>query len=216
MEILELIRLVSNPLNKISIDIISEKSIFDYLLLSAPTAIGISALIVSYRSIKTAASTQRESSLTQARIEIATKLKYDRLNSMTDLASELIVNLDAFMMLSARLKSQTEAIKHRKDSLKEDVSDLVIRRAGLFNEIVEKVRDVKKLSYKLQLLLDTGMHEDVFLTLKRIDEIVNKINPYEEINLFSELVADLSRRMYVILAEEWRDIQVYPFDRSQL
>ncbi|WP_127554733.1 hypothetical protein [Serratia marcescens] len=215
MEILELIRLVSNPLNKISVDIISGKSTFDYLLLSAPTVIGILALIVSYCSIKTAASTQRESSLTQARIEIATKLKYDRLNAMTDLASELIVNLDAFMMLSVRLKSQTEAIKHRKDNLKEDVSDSIIRRASLFNEVVDKLRDVKKHSYKLQLLLDTKIHGDIFFTLKRIDEIVNKDDPYGEVKLFSELVVDLSRKIYVILAEEWRDIQDYPFDRSQ-
>lgn len=214
MEILELIRLVSNPLNKISVDIISKRDVTDSLLLLSPAVIGVAALVVSYLSIKTAASTQRENSLTQARIEIATKLKYDRLNAIRDLASKLTADLDAFMMLSFRLKSKTEQIGHFKDNLKTNVSDLVVERASLFNEVFDKLRDIKTLSYKLQTHLDTKIHEDVIITIKRIEVIVGNNEPYASVDLFAELVAEFSRKMYLIIAKEWQEILKYPFGKS--
>lgn len=214
MEILELIRLVSNPLNKISIDIISEKSVFDYLLLSAPTAIGILALRVSYCSIKTAAATQRASSLTQARIEIATKLKYERLNAMRDLTSKLSASLEEFMMLSYRLKALEDEIKHYKDNLSLNVSELLITRAGVFDENTVKLGVVKTLSYTLQTYLDVKAHVDVLTIIKEIEGIVGGKEPCANINSFVSLVKKFSREMYVIINKEWGDILAYPFDES--
>ena len=213
VDILELVRLVSNPLNKISVDIVSEKSTVDYLLLWVPSVIGILALIISYFSVSTAATTQRDTSLIQARIEIATKLKYERLNAMRELTSKLSASLDEFMMLCYRLKVLTDEINHYKDNLKASKPDLVMTRAGVFDEHVVKLGTVKTLSYTLQTYLDTKVHGEVIITIKRMENIVGGNEPYAEKNLFEELVKQFSREMYVIMTKEWEEILDYPFEK---
>jgi len=117
------------------------------------------------------------------------------------------------MMLCYRLNVLTDEINHYKDNLKASKPDLVMTRAGVFNEQFVKLGTVKTLSYTLQTYLDTKVHEEVIITIKRMERIVGGNEPYAEINLFVELVKQFSREMYVIMTKEWEDILDYPFEK---
>ncbi|EON2012300.1 hypothetical protein ACNGYR_002124 [Serratia marcescens] len=213
MDILELLKLLNGHLNAITINLVSDKDWMDKVSLLAPMLIGLAALYVSWDSNRSSTKSQRENSLIQAKMEIATKLKYEWLNSIRELSSQYAASVALTMECCFRMSNIINQIKHYRiigcDN-EDDIKELNESRIEMYNEIEEGRRKVSIAAHMLETYLDVNAHLVIFKCMKDISLIINKENASHKNYDVEQLLIMFKAEMYNIISSEWKVIVELP------
>lgn len=209
MDILELLKLLNGHLNAITINLVSDKDLVDKVSLLAPMIIGLAALYISWDSNRSITKSQREISLIQAKMEIATKLKYEWLNSIRELSSQYAASVALTMGSCFRMSTIINQSKHYKiigyDN-ERGIKELNESRIEVYNEIEEGRRKVSNAAHMLETYLDVNVHLIVFECMKDISVIINKENASHKNYDVEQLLIKFKAEMYNIINSEWKII----------
>ncbi len=209
VDILELLKLLNGHLNAITINLVSNKDWMDKASLLAPMIIGLAALYVSWDSNRSGMKSQRENSLIQAKMEIATKLKYEWLNSIRELSSQYATSVALTMESSFRMSNIISQIRHYKIIAcenKDEIKGLNESRIEMYDALAEGRRKVSIAAHMLETYLDANAHQVVFKCMKDISEIINKENASHKNYDVEQLLIVFKAEMYSIISSEWKVI----------
>ncbi|MEX2952758.1 hypothetical protein AB4K01_16330 [Serratia fonticola] len=214
MDILELLKMLNGHLNTITINLVSDKDWIDKLSVLSPMVIGLLALCFSYKMGRDNITSQKNNSLIQAKIEIATRLKYDWLNAIRDLSSQFTASAVLIMSHSFREKNILIQLQHYNamgmaagDS---EIKELNANRIALYNDISEEKRKLGVLTHTLETYLDNGLHLEVFNIMKAISEVIFKEDLVAKSNEIEKLLFKFKSEMYGIINSEWKLILEEP------
>jgi hypothetical protein len=210
VDILELVRLLDNSLKTISVNLNSEKDWVDYISVLSPMVIGVIALILTVISNNRTLKSQKDNSTMIAKVEIATKLRYEWLSNVREISAKLAGELDCIAHLSTRVNNIENQIKHYKENIKSDVSDLVQKRAIIYEEIMERKRTSSVMCYKMLTYLNESKHDGIFSTIGEFSLVLRKEGQVKDIHEFSNVLSDFIQKIHTLLDEEWKDLLNYP------
>lgn len=207
---LELVRLLDNSLKTISVNLNSEKDWVDYISVLSPMVIGVIALILTVISNNRTLKSQKDNSTMIAKVEIATKLKYEWLSNIREISAKLAGELDFITHLSSRINKIEIQIDHYKNNIKSDYADLVRKRADLYEEVMEKKRVSSVMCYKILTYLNQSKHECIFDTVDEFSSVLRMEGPVKDVQGFSEILGKFIEQVHTLLDEEWKDLLNYP------
>lgn len=209
---LELLDLLNNNSNALTINVNSDKDLVDIVSMISPMLIGLAALWLSYKSTKASTSTARSTALLQAEMEVATKLKYEWINSIRNLSSQFSTSVDLIINLSFRLNSIVSLMKHHNDIGLIDSNDESFHenRISVYNALSEEQKNLRSLSKKIMLYFDDGVHPEMASISKEIVTLASVERPADETYKINTKLAELEARFYNIINTEWESMISFP------
>lgn len=212
MDMLELLNLLSSNLSTLTVNVNSDKDWVDIASLISPMLIGFAALWISYLSMQASASTAKSTALLQAEMEVATKLKYEWIDSIRDLSSKYSASVDLILSLSFRMNSIISTIKHYKviGSNNPDIKDLDDNRINVYNELFVEKKNLMSLSKKIMLYFDSNSHPKITRLAKEIVSMVSVENPANDTYKITTKLEELECEFYNIINTEWGSMISFP------
>ncbi|EMH4076960.1 TPA: hypothetical protein ACXJRV_003461 [Serratia marcescens] len=210
MDTLEVVSLLNNSLKPISVNINSEKGWLDYLAVLAPMVIGVGALIITaisnYRTLRS----QKDNSTMIAKVEIATKLKYEWLRNVRTISAKLAGELDLIAYLSVRMGKIETQIEHFKNNLKTDAGELSQRRADLYEDLAERKRLSSVMCYEIITYLNESKHQIIFDTIGELSGVLRSEGRVKDHHGFSNILSKFIQQIHSLLDDEWKELLNYP------
>ncbi|MBE8812225.1 hypothetical protein [Serratia marcescens] len=214
MDTLEVVSLLNNSLKPISVNLNSEKGWLDYLSVLAPMVIGVVALIITAISNYMTLKSQKVNSTRIAKVEIATKLKYEWLSNVRTISAKLAGELDLIAHLSVRMSNVEIQYEHFKSDLKSDLKsdagELIQRRAGLYEDLAERKRVSSVMCYEILTYLNESKHKSIFETIGELSVILRSEGRVRDHHGFSNTLGKFIQQIHSLLDDEWKELLKYP------
>lgn len=209
---LELLDLLNNNSNALTINVNSDKDLVDVVSMISPMLIGLAALWLSYKSTKASMSTARSSALLQAEMEVATKLKYEWINSIRDLSSKFSTSVDLIISLSFRLNSILSLMEHNNKVGLSESNDKGFHenRIAVYNALFEEQKNLRSLYKKIMLYFDGGAHPRITCFAKEIATLACVERPADDTYKITTKLDELEGEFYNVINTEWESMISFP------